>query len=153
MVGLDLAKHRPAVIVPRTVVDAAPLVSRVGYRPRVSALAAEMAEPMFRARTRAIVQFIEDWNTWPADRIEMLDGAPPSDSDPFDVACIAAVVSALTARDGLDAPEWVHHHRAAPPRLITGHSIDSNYGRLIAAEAPPSCAHHGVYFETTMLDR
>ena len=153
MAGLDLTKHRPAVAVARTVVEAVAPSRPVGYRPRVSALAAEMAIPMFRARTRAIIQFIKDWNTWPADRAEMLDGPPPLDSDSFDVACIAAVVRALTARDGLVAPEWVHHHRAEPARLITGHSIDSDYGRLIAAEAPAACARHGVYFEAAMLDR
>ena len=152
MAGLDLTKHRPAVAVPRSVVEAVAASRPAGYRPRVGALAEEMALPMFRARTRAIIQFIKDWNTWPADRAEMLDGPAP-EGDPFDVACIAAVVRALTARDRLAAPEWVHHHRADPARLITGHSIDSDYGRLIAADAPAECAQHGVYFEAAMLDR
>ena len=111
-----------------------------------------MASPLPRARTRALVQFIKDWNTWPQDRAEMLD-APPLSGDPFDLACIAAVVHALADRAGVEVPEWVHRHSAHPPRLFTGLDVDSDYGRLIAAEAPAVCAYHGVYFEASMLDR
>lgn len=150
--GLDLRKvHRPP-LGPRTVVESVRLSRPAGYRPRVSALPAEMARPLPRARTRALIQFIKDWNTWAEDRTEMLDG-PPQPGDPFDLACIAAVVHALTDRAALEAPPWVHRHRARPPRLFTGLGVDSDYGRLIVAEAPPVCAQHGVYFEASMLDR
>ena len=150
--GLDLTKVRRPPPGPRTVVEPVPLSRPVGYRPRVSALPAEMASPLPRARTRALIQFIKDWNTWPEDRAEMLDG-PPLLGDPFDLACIAAVVHALTDRAGVEAPEWVHRHRAHPSRLFTGLGVDSDYGRLIAAAAPRVCAQHGVYFEASMLDR
>ena len=153
MAGLDLTKHRPAVDAPRTVVERVPLSRPAGYRPRVSHLPAQMAIPTRRGRFRPLIQFIKDWNYWPADRAEMLDGPPTADGDPFDLACIAAVIHALTARDHFAVPEWVHHYRAEPPRLISGHGIETNYGRLIVAEAPLVCAQHGVYFEPSMLDR
>lgn len=151
MAGLDLVKHRPAVSRPRSVPEV-DLSRFAGYQAAVPELPALM-ERRGRDHFRALVQFIKDWNYWVADRAEMLAGEPSGDADPFHLACIAAVVHALAARDSVEVPEWVHRHRAEPPRLISGHSLDTNYGRLIASEAPPVCARHGVYFEAEMLLR
>ena len=82
----------------------------------------------------------------------MLDGPPRADADPFHLASIAAVVHALTARDGVEVPAWVHQYRTEPERIISGPLIATNFGRLVVAEAPPACAQHGVYFEAALLD-
>ncbi|MCY4630161.1 MAG: hypothetical protein OXE75_04650 [bacterium] len=152
--GLDLTKVSLPPRGPRTVVKPVDLSRRfAGYMASVMQLPALMAGRSPSARARTLIQFIKDWNYWVDSRPAMLDGPPPPDSDPFDLACIAAIVHALTARDGVDVPEWVHRYRADPPRLFTGLGVDSGYGQLIVAEAPPVCAHHGVYFEAEMLDR
>ena len=124
-----------------------------GYQASVTQLPALMAGGSPSARARTLIQFVKDWNYRVDSRPAMLDGPPAPDSDPFDLACIAAVVHALTARDDVGVPEWVHRYRAEPPRLFTGRRADSGYGQLIVAEAPAVCAHHGVYFEAEMLDR
>ncbi len=151
--GLDLAKHRPAATVPRTAVEAVDLSRFAGYRARISELAALMAEPCARGHYRPLVQFVKDWNYWVADRAEMLDVPPAADGDLFHLASIAAVVHALTVRDGVDVPAWVHRYRADPERTMSGIAVTTDFGRLVAAEAPPTCAQHGVYFEAALLDR
>ena len=82
-----------------------------------------------------------------------LDGARAADADPFHLASIAAVVHALTARDGVEVPAWVHQYRAEPERIISGIAVTTNFGRLVATDAPPTCAQRGVYFEADLLDR
>ena len=124
-----------------------------GYQASASQLPALMAEPCRRGPWTPLVQFIKDWNYWVDSRDEMLDGPPPPGADPFHAACIAAIVHALCARDGVAVPAWVHRHRAEPPRTINGSPLTTNFGRAVAAEAPPQCAAHGAYFEATMLDR
>ena len=151
--GLDLTKVSLPPAGPRTVVEPVDLSRFAGFQASVTQLPALMAGQPPSDRTRTLVQFVKDWNYWTASRPEMLDGPPAPDSDPFDLACIAVVVHALTARDGVDVPGWVHRYRTAEPRLITGLGADCDYGRLIAAEAPEVCVHHGVYFEPEMLDR
>ena len=138
---------------PRTVVEPVDLSRFAGFQASITQLPALMTGQPARDRARALIQFVKDWNYWLDFRVEMLDGPPAADSDPFDLACIAAVVHALAARDGADVPEWVHRYQADPPRLFTGRSVDSDYGRLIAAGSPPECALHGVFFETEMLER
>ena len=151
--GVDLTKVRLPPTAPRTVVPPVDLSRFAGYQASVTQLPALMAGRPARDRARTLIQFVKDWNYWVASRSEMLDGPPAPDSDRFDLACIGAVVHALTARDSVNVPEWVHRYRADPPRLITGIAVDSDYGRLIASEAPPVCAQHGVFFEAEMLDR
>ena len=151
--GIDLAKHRPVRTASRTVVPPGDLSRFAGYQARVSQLAALMAEPCVRGHYRPLVQFIKDWNYWVADRAEMLDGPPPPGAEPFHLASIAAVVHALAARDGVEVPTWVHQYRTEPERTIDGSAVTTNFGRLVAAAAPPTCAQHGVYFEADLLDR
>ena len=151
--GIDLAKHRPVVTGARTVVPAGDLSRFAGYQARVSQLPALMAEPSRRGHYRPLIQFIKDWNYWVADRAEMLDDPPPAGTDPFHLASIAAVVHALTVRDAVELPAWVHGCRADPERTMSGRSITSNFGRLVVAEAPAVCAQHGVYFEADLLNR
>ena len=150
--GLDLTKVSLPPRGPRTVVEPVDLSRFAGYQARVTQLPALMVGRSGRDRARTLIQFIKDWNYWAASRPEMLDGSPPS-GDPFDLACIAAVVHALAARDGVAVPEWVHRYRADPPRLFTGLAADSDFGRLVVAAAPAVCAQHGVYFEAEMLAR
>ena len=149
--GLDLTKHRPVMERLRPV-EAVDLSGFAGYQARVRDLPALMARPG-RDHYRALVQFIKDWNYWVADRDEMLDGSPPPGGDPFHLACIAAVVHALTVRDGVEVPDWVHLYRAACEQTISGIPVTTDFGRLVAAEAPATCAHHGVYFEADLLRR
>jgi len=151
-VGLDLTKVPLPPRGPRTVVEPVDLSRFAGYQATVTQLPALMAGRPGRDRARTLIQFVKDWNYWVASRSEMLDGPPPA-GDPFDLACIATVVHALTARDGGAVPGWVHRHRAEPPRLFTGQPADSDFGRLVVAAAPAVCAQHGVYFEADMLSR
>ena len=151
--GIDLTKHRPSMTVSRTAVPEVDLSRFAGYQATVSQLAALMAEPCRRGVARPLVQFIKDWNYWVDLRSEMLDGSPPADADPFHAAAIAAVVHALTGRDGVEVPAWVHGRRAEAERLISGHSTRTKFARLVMAEAPATCAQHGVYFEADLLDR
>ena len=123
-----------------------------GYQASVSQLAALMVEPSRRGHYRPLIQFVKDWNYWVADRAEMLDAAPPADTDPFHLASIAAVVHALAARDAVEVPAWVHGCRADPERTMSGVPVTTDFGRLVMAEAPPVCAQHGVYFEADLLD-
>ena len=51
------------------------------------------------------------------------DGARAADADPFHLASIAAVVHALTARDGIEVPAWVHQYRAEPERISGGERL------------------------------
>ena len=141
------------VAVERTVVESVDLSRFAGYQASVTQLPALMAGRPARDRARVLIQFIKDWNYWILDRSEMLDGEPPPGGDPFDLACIATVVNALTHRDSDVVPSWVHRYRSVSPRLITGVAADSDYGRLVVAEAPPVCAAHGVFFEAEMLER
>ncbi|MCY4631016.1 MAG: hypothetical protein OXE75_09075 [bacterium] len=151
--GLDLANVSLPPRGPRTVVEPVDLSRFAGYQATVTQLPALMAGRASSDRTRTLIQFVKDWNYWLDYRVAMLDGPPPADSDPFDLACIATVVHALTARDGVGVPEWVHRYRADPPRLVTGRRADSGYGLLIVADAPAVCADHRVYFEPEMLER
>ena len=141
------------VAVERTVVAPVDLSRCAGSQASVTELPALMAGRSGGDRARVLIQFVKDWIYWPLDRAAMLDGEPPPGGDPFDLACIAAVVHALTARDSGVVPYWVHRYRSVPPRLFTGVAADSAYGRLTVAEAPPVCAAHGVFFEAGMLEQ
>ena len=150
---MDLTEHRPVVAVARPFVAPVDLSRLPDFQASVTQLPALMAGRSGGDRARVLIQFVKDWNYWTLDRAAMLDGEPPPGGDPFDLACIAAVVHALTARDSGVVPSWVHRYRSVPPRLFTGVAADSANGRLIVAEAPPVCAAHGVFFEAGMLER
>ena len=119
----------------------------------MSEMPIRMARPSVRGSYRSLIQFVMCWNGWPEHRAEMLDGPPPDDGDRFHLASIASVVHALSARDGVDVPEWVHHYRADTEATIAGIPVTSDYGRIVAAEAPLTCVQHGVYFDCELLDR
>ena len=120
---------------------------------RVSELPSRMAEPNIRGQFRPLIQFVMGWNHWVEHRAEMLDGPPPGDGDEFHLATIASVVHALAARDGITVPEWVHLYRAEPEATMSGIPVTTDFGQLVKAEAPPTCAEHGVYFDHEILDR
>ena len=120
---------------------------------RVSELPSRMAEPNVRGQFRPLIQFVMCWNHWVEHRAEMLDGPPPDGGDEFHLATIASVVHALAARDGIEVPEWVHLHRAEPEATMSGIPVTTDFGQLVKAEAPPTCAEHGVYFDHEILDR
>ena len=67
---------------------------------------AEMVKVNSLMITRPLIQFIDDWNSKPLCREEMLAGEPPQDADPFLLAATASVVHALCDRDGLPLPSW-----------------------------------------------
>ena len=137
----------------RTVVEPVDLSRFAGFQASVTQLLPLMADASPSDRARTVIQFVKDWNYWTESRLGMLDGPPTPGSDPFDLATVAVVVHALTVRDGVVVPDWVHLYQVDPPRLFTGIPADSDYGRLIVAESPPVCAHHGVYFEAELLNR
>ena len=120
---------------------------------RVSEMPQQMAEPDTRGQYRPLIQFAMHWNRLPEHRTEMLDGPPPKDGSPFHLAAIASVVHALATRDGLEVPDWVHHHRADPPRTLSGIPTSTEYGRIVEQSAPSTCAQHGVYFDPEILNR
>lgn len=120
---------------------------------RVSELPLRMAEPNVRGQFRPLIQFVMCWNHWVEHRAEMLDGPPPGDGNKFHLAAIASVVHALAARDGIQVPEWVHLYKAEPEATMSGIPVTTDFGRLVKAEAPPTCAEHGVYFDHEILDR
>ena len=152
--GIDIDKHRPAVGKGTTRTEIKPVdPSRRARFYRVSEMPMRMARPSVRGSYRSLIQFVMCWNGWPEHRAEMLDGPPPDDGDRFHLASIASVVHALCARDGVDVPEWVHHYRADTEATIAGIPVTSDYGRIVAAEAPLTCVQHGVYFDCELLDR
>lgn len=116
-------------------------------------LPGEMAHPKCQPeRFRPVVQFIKDWNGVPDRRLEMLcGGLAPQGGRRHDLAVIAAVVHGLCARDGVDVPDWVGSHRLVEPRTLSGRSLDSDWGRWVASQAPSVCSVHGVYFEAATL--
>ena len=122
--GLDLTKVSLPPAGPRTVVEPVDLSRFAGFQASVTQLPALMAGRPARDRARTLIQFVKDWNYWVASRSEMLDGPPP-DSDRFDLACIAAVVHALTARAAAHVATWGRLRRslpaAAPIALVCGH--------------------------------
>ena len=65
---------------------------------------AEMLKVNSLMITRPLIQFVDDWNSKPHCREEMLAGSPPKDADPFLLAATASVVHALCDRDGMPLP-------------------------------------------------
>ena len=152
--GIDIDEYRPAVDPGRLRTETKPVdpLRRARFY-RVSEMPVRMAEPSARGSYRSLIQFVMCWNDWPDHRSEMLDGPPPDDGDRFHLATIASVVHALCARDGLSVPEWVHYYRADVEATIAGVPATSDFGRIVAAEAPPTCAQHGVYFDYELLEK
>ena len=151
--GLDLTAVRLPARRCGTVVEPVDLSRFAGFQASAAQLPALLADRTPPDRARVLVQFVKDWNYWVDSRGEMLHGDPDDGADRFDLACIATIVHALTARDAHEVPGWVHRYRAQPRRLITGMAVESDFGRLVAASAPAVCDTHGVYFEADMLDR
>ena len=116
--GSDLTKVSLPPAGSRTVVEPVDLSRFAGFQASVTQLPALMAGRPARDRARTLIQSVKDWNYWVASRSEMLDGPPP-DSDRFDLACIAAVVHALTARGCCS-----RGHVGAPQAVTAG---DSSY--------------------------
>jgi len=110
-----------------------------------------MSEPDARGPVRVLVQFIKDWNT-SSFRPAMIADSPNSDDSDV-LASIAAVVSALCARDEVAVPSWVHRHQASAPFVLGGTSYDSRYGRWQRERAPDAAAEHGVFFDAELLER
>lgn len=98
--------------------------------------------------TRPLFQFIADWDWLPHRRVEMLEGSPPENSDPFLLAATASVVHALCDRDGIEPPEWTETAYLAEEHTLSGIPADTPFGRFVKSKAPPACAEHGVYFES-----
>ena len=152
--GINIDEYRPAVDPGRFRTETEPVdPSRRAKFYRVSEMPMRMAEPSVQGSYRSLIQFVMCWNGWPGHRAEMLDGPPPDDGDRFHLATIASVVHALCARDGVKVPEWVHRYRADVEATIAGVPVTTDYGRVVAAEAPPMCAAHGVYFDPEMLEK
>ena len=152
--GVGLSEHRPRPPASSDRAEPEPvgLLKRPDFY-KVSEMPQRMAEPNLRGQFRPLIQFVMCWNHRDDRRAEMLDGPPPEDGDPFHLATIASVVHALTARDGLEVPDWVHLYKADPEVTMSGIPVTTDFGRLVKAEAPPTCAEHGVYFEHEVLNR
>ena len=113
---------------------------------------AEMLEVNSLMITRPLIQFIDDWNSKPRCREEMLAGEPPQDADPFLLAATASVVHALCDRDGLPLPSWAKSVKVSPESTLSGCSLDTAFGKAVKSSAPPVCEQHGVYFEAELLN-
>jgi hypothetical protein len=115
-------------------------------------LPVEMGHPKCQPeRFRPVVQFIKDWNGVPNRRLDMLCGGVAPQGGLHDLAVIAAVVHGLCVRDGFAVPEWVSSHQLAEPMTLSGRTLDTDWGRWVASQAPAVCAVHGVYFEAATL--
>ena len=102
--------------------------------------------------TRPLIQFVDDWNSKPLCREEMLTGEPPQDADPFLLAATASVVHALCDRDGLELPSWAKSVKVSPESTLSGCPVDTAFGKAVKSSAPPVCEQHGVYFEAELLN-
>lgn len=113
---------------------------------------AEMVKVDSLMITRPLIQFVDDWNSKPLCREEMLTGEPPQDADPFLLAATASVVHALCDRDGLELPSWAKSVKVSPESTLSGCSVDTAFGKAVKSSAPPVCEQHGVYFEAELLN-
>ena len=118
----------------------------------VMELAAEMVDPIWRDADRPLIQFIMNWRQRPEQRLAVLAGPPPENIDEVVAAKIAAVVHALCDRDGLEVPSWVHRCRLDVGIGLFGVPLDTPYGEGVCRRAPRTCAQHGVWFGTDMLN-
>ncbi len=110
---------------------------------------------VFRAEPVIITQFCRDWRSWPEDREWMLEGEPDSDSDPYDLAKVAAIVRGLCERWDHPTPAWIEGVRAPTETLLfldKKGPVHPGWERSIRALAPSACAEHGVYYEADMLE-
>ena len=73
---------------------------------------------VFRAEPVIITQFCRDWRSWPEDREWMLEGEPDPDSDPYDLAKVAAIVRGLCERWDHPTPAWIEGVRAPTEILL-----------------------------------
>lgn len=122
-------------------------------------LPGRMARPDGRGAVVELRELVKWWACFPDEREAMIAAAPRRHRrlDRFtrrrwDLARIAAVVHALCDRDGVAVPGWVWKHRAPEPVGITPlMDLRSGWAQRVLADAPRACAHHNVWFDSSMI--
>ena len=100
-----------------------------------------------------ISQFIMDWN-WLDHPARLIQDPPVYEGgDPLLLPSIAAVVHALSDRDGVHLPDWVLKHRAPEDVMLFGGHMDTPLGGWVRRHAPTACEYHRVWFDVYLLDK
>lgn len=145
--------------VPAETVTSKPLASS-DWRGRIVGKMADLPAEFAEAedsdeimKTRALLQFIMDWNSRPEARDYMLEEDIPEDCPRDWAAAIAAVVHALCERDNHPFPVSLKGIAAEQDILITLDPIDSPYTRQVRSQACEVCWEHKVFFTAETLEK
>ena len=149
--------------------------SELTFPIRPASEATTRREPSFRARRRSaaelpphmvgetlleayrtpLLQFIADWNR-SSEKADMIEKAPSYEGpDPYLLPSIAAVVHALADRHNMAVPDWVREHNLSQDWVLfyDPGELGSLLWNRDMENAPPTCAHHRVYFHHRLLDK
>ena len=127
---------------------------RVGRRP-VAELPPVMAgKTRLQAYRTPLLQFIADWNHSPS-KSNLIEKSPSyRGPDRYLLPSLASVVHALVDRHSMPVPDWVWTHCLDEDWALfcAPEEAGSFFWERALRQAPPTCAHHRVFFHHRLLD-